>query len=374
MLARAALLLAVLPVLAGLSACDTTTVTAFLERTWVPGASAAYTGKVTPAPAGSRVAVQRLVGASWVDVGTAGVAADGTYRVTLPNPGAATYRQRVVARSASGSQLAQSGESAYGHPADGTVSAPIANWLRGRNGSASVAIYDATTGVTSYYGTNQRYFCASIAKVSILGTVLRRAAVQNRALTATEKAHAVPMITQSSNDDATWLWNSVGGAPAVHAFQSSVGTIATIQDAAGRWGLATTTAADQARIVESVVWNNPLLRPADQAYARSLMRSVTSSQHWGISAGAPSGATVELKNGWLPHDGAYRVNSIGHVYDATHNYVIAVLTSTPGVGTSSFNYGIATIQGVTRALWGQNPTSSATAKALVAPDTSDAGR
>jgi hypothetical protein len=133
-----------------------------------------------------------------------------------------------------------------------------------------------------------------------------------------------------------------------------------------------TTAADQARAVEALVWPNPVIRSADQNYARSLMRSVIPSQHWGVSAGAPAGATVELKNGWLPHDGAYRVNSVGHVSDATHDYVIAVLTSTPGTGTSSFTYGIATIEGVTRLLWGRSATSSAAAR--VAPDASDAGR
>jgi hypothetical protein len=146
---------------------------------------------------------------------------------------------------------------------------------------------------------------------------------------------------------------------------------ATVQDSLNRWGLAMTTAADQARAVEALIWPNPVLRSADQNYARSLMRSVIPSQHWGVSAGAPAGATIELKNGWLPHDGAYRVNSIGHVSDATHDYVIAVLTSTPGTGTSSFTYGIATIEGVTRLLWGHSATGPA---ARVAPDASDAGR
>ncbi|MDQ1636512.1 MAG: hypothetical protein QOJ32_3321, partial [Frankiaceae bacterium] len=346
-----------LPALGGLTACDPTspTVTAFLERSAVPNDPGTYTGRVTPVTAGERAAVQRLIGSSWIDVATVPVASNGTYRADLANVGGALYRQRVVVRNAAGQQQAVSGESFYGTPPNDTVAAPIANWLAGRQGTASVAIYDARTGRTSYYGNNLRYYSASIAKVSILGTVMRRAAVANRPVSATEKAHAVPMITQSSNDDATWLWNSVGGAPSVQAYQRSLGTIATVQNTA--WGLATTTAADQARVVEATVWANPLLRPADQAYARGLMRSVSPSQHWGVSAGAPSGATVELKNGWLPYAGNYNVNSIGHVSDATHDYVITVLTKTPGTGTASFNYGISTIQGVTRLLWGQAPTS-----------------
>jgi beta-lactamase class A len=370
---RLLLLIGVLPVLAGLTSCASSvpSVVAFLERTSVPGAGAVYSGHVAPAPAGTRVAVQRLSGATWVDVAAAAVAPDGSYRVPLGSAGAATYTQRVVSRNASGQQQAVSGNSSFGSPPAGVLSPAIGNWLNSRLGGSSVAIYDATTGRTSYYGTNSRYYCASIAKVSILGTLLSSAARAGRPLTSLEQAHAYPMITQSSNDDATWLWDSVGQAPAVGAYQRSIGMNATVQNAA--WGLATTTAADQARAIQATVWDNPVLRPGDQAYARSLMSSVIPSQHWGVSAGAPAGATVELKNGWLPYAGAYRVNSIGHVADGTHDYVIAVLTTTPGTGTSSFTYGIATIEGVTRLLWGQSPATAAAAL-RVAPDASDAGR
>lgn len=363
-----------MPALIGLSACDTApTVTAFLHRTSVPNSGVTYTGKVAPVAAGEQAVVQRLVGTAWVDVAHANVASNGTYSLPVPFAGTGTYTQRVVSRTTAGQQ-AVSGVSYQGNPAPAAFPSSIAKWLASRNSSASVAIYDARTGQTAYYGTNQRYFCASIAKVSILGTVMSSAARANRPLTASETAHAVPMIEQSSNDDATWLWNEVGKGPAVQAYQRSVGMNATVQDPLNQWGLATTTAADQARAVQALLWPNPVLRAGDQAYAASLMRSVTPSQGWGVSAGAPAGATVELKNGWLPHDGAYRVNSIGHISDATHDYVVAVLTSTPGVGTSSFTYGIATIEGVTRLLWGASPTAVATAAARVAPDTSDAGR
>lgn len=367
-------LLLLVPALLGLSACTTSpTVTAFLHRTSVPNSGVTYTGRVSPVAAGEQAVVQRLAGTAWTDVAQAPVASDGSYSVAVPYAGAGTYTQRVVSRTSAGQQ-AVSGVSYQGNPAPAAFPASISNWLASRNSSASVAIYDARTGQTAYYGTNQRYVCASIAKVSILGTVLRSAARANRPLSAAETAHAAPMIEQSSNDDATWLWNEVGQGPAVQAYQRSVGMNATVQDPLNRWGLATTTAADQARAVQALIWPNPVLRSGDQAYARSLMRSVIASQRWGVSAGAPAGATVELKNGWLPHDGAYRVNSIGHISDATHDYVVAVLTSTPGTGTSSFNYGIATIQGVTRLLWGGSPTAAGTASALVAPDTSDAGR
>jgi beta-lactamase class A len=367
------LLLVALPILTGLTACDPAapTIVAFLERTSVPRAGAVYSGHVTPVAAGTRVTVQRLAGSVWFDIASAAVTAGGNYRVTVPASGTGPYPQRVVSRNTAGQQQAVSRTSQYGTPPAGVLPASMSAWLRGRTGGSSVALYDATTGVTSYYGTNLTYDCASIAKVSILGTVLRSAAVASRPVSDLEWAHANPMITSSSNADATWLWDHVGRGPAVAAYQRSVGMNATVQVSPDRWGLATTTAADQARAVEAITWDNPLLRPVDQVHARGLMQAVVPAQRWGVSAGAPAGATVEIKNGWLPYAGAYRVNSIGHIVDATHNYVIAVLTTTPGEGSSSFTYGIATIEGVSRLLWGQSPTSSTL---RVAPELSDAGR
>jgi beta-lactamase class A len=373
----ALLLVVLLPALAGLTGCDPTpTVSAYLHRTSVPNSGVTYVGTVAPVVSGERAVVQRLFGSTWTDVASAAVAPDGSYAVPVAPTGAATYAQRVVSRTTAGQQAA-SGTSYQGVPAPAALPASIGQWLATRSSSTSVAVYDARTGLSSYYGTNQRYVCASIAKVSILGTVLSSAARANRPLSAAEAAHAVPMIQQSSNDDATWLWDEVGQGPAVQAYQRSLGMNATVQDPLNRWGLATTTAADQVRAVQGLLWPNPVLRAGDQAYARALMHGVTASQHWGVSAGVPAGATVELKNGWLPYGGAWRVNSIGHVSDATHDYVIAVLTSTPGTGDSSFYYGINTIEGVSRLLWGGSPTGSSSAMTpsmRVAPDTSDAGR
>ena len=41
------------------------------------------------------------------------------------------------------------------------------------------------------------------------------------------------------------------------------------------------------------------------------MRHVIAFDRWGVSAGLASDAVVALKNGWLPYDGSWQVNSIG---------------------------------------------------------------
>lgn len=349
--------------------------TSSLLRTRVPNSSAVLVGTARPVPAGSRAVLQRGGAGGWRDVSSQWLGAGGGFRFTLAPVGAAVVQQRVVARGGAGRDLAAGPVSSWGATRPVPVSAAIANYLRTRRGSVSVALYDARTGRTATYADGTLHYSASIAKVSIMDAVLRRAAVQGRGLTAWERSQLVPMITRSDNAAATRLWNDVGGAPAITAVQRAVGAPTTVQSSLpGRWGLARTSATDEVAIVQATVWPNRLLRAGDQVYARGLMSGVIASQRWGVGAGAPAGSRVELKNGWLPYAGSYRVNSIGHVYGAGRDYVLAVLTDTPGTGYGSFTYGIATVEGVARLVNGQFGPVAPTRAPSVAPDASDAGQ
>ena len=79
------------------------------------------------------------------------------------------------------------------------------------------------------------------------------------------------------------------------------------------------------------------------------MSSIDPAQAWGVSAGAPAGASVFLKNGWLFNDGTswgpgglWRVNSIGMVQLANgRQYTIAVYGnewSTMGAGVAAIEW------------------------------------
>jgi hypothetical protein len=71
---------------------------------------------------------------------------------------------------------------------------------------------------------------------------------------------------------------------------------------------------------------------------------VISGQRWGTPAGAPGGVTVQVKNGWLPDDTGWHVNSIGAFTGKGTDDMIAVLTD----DSPSEQYGIGTIEGVAR--------------------------
>jgi len=217
--------------------------------------------------------------------------------------------------------------------------------LGDRSGTISAAVLDLNSGQEYLYTPGQEGITASIVKVEILGTLLSQAQIQNRSLTPTEQSLATAMITQSDDNAATSLWNEVNGAPAVAAFDASVGMASTTPNVA--WGLTTTTAADQVTLLHELVVEHRVLTAASAAYELALMGSVEPDQAWGVSAGVGAGATVDLKNGWLPVGDTWTVNSIGWVNGAGRDYVIAVLTDTdPDEG-----YGIDSISMISEAAW-----------------------
>jgi hypothetical protein len=223
----------------------------------------------------------------------------------------------------------------------------VAAYLSATTEDVTAAVFDDSTGVTSLYRPGIAQDTASIMKVDILGTLLAQGQADGQPLSPADAPLAVDMIEQSDDDDAQSLWDSEGGATAVAAFDAKAGLTQTDPDAAGYWGLSTTTAADQVQLLRAVAYPNAVLTPASQAYELGLMEHVDADQSWGVSAGVTAGATVALKNGWLPLDaGGWQVNSIGYVDGLGRNYVIAVLTDDDTEAN-----GIAFIQGLSALIW-----------------------
>jgi beta-lactamase class A/ribosomal protein L24E len=217
--------------------------------------------------------------------------------------------------------------------------------LEKRTGIISAAVLDLRNGNLYTYRPGEQLITASVVKVQILGALLVRAQNTGQPLSAADQDLATDMIELSDNDDATALWNELGGAPTVAAFDRSVGMLATTPNLS--WGLTTTTATDQVELLEHLVEPNDVLSDASRAYILQLMERVAPFEEWGASAGAPAGTTVALKNGWLPWAGSWAVNSIGWVDGSERDYLMAVLTS----GSPDEAYGIATIGMVGAAAW-----------------------
>jgi beta-lactamase class A len=225
-------------------------------------------------------------------------------------------------------------------------------YLAGRPGQVSVALYDARTGATANVTTSSRrgWETASTVKLDILAALLAKTGSGGR-LTASQRALAKPMISVSDNAATSRLWRQLGGTAAMNTFFRRLGMTSTTAGAGGKWGLTRTTAADQLAVLRSVAYPNGVLSAAARATAAGLLRGVVPSQRWGLTAGVPSGVAVEIKNGWLPYDGGWVINSLAHVHGGGRDYVMAAYTR----GSPSMAAGIQTVAGLSRIAWASGP-------------------
>ncbi|MFE2429105.1 serine hydrolase [Streptomyces sp. NPDC059373] len=218
--------------------------------------------------------------------------------------------------------------------------------LKGRSSTVSVALYDRTTGTTCTYRAGSTYDSASVVKATLLGALLRQAQEAGRVLTTREKKLATAMITKSDNDATTTLWKQVK-VKGVQHFLDLAKMTHTTPGSNGYWGLTQITAADELKLLKLLTSSNSVLTKGSRTYELGLMNKVVSSQRWGVPAGAPSSATVHVKNGWLSRaTHKWRVHSIGAFTGNGHDYGIVVLSH----DDKSMDYGIATIERVARAV------------------------
>ncbi|MFE4794429.1 serine hydrolase [Streptomyces sp. NPDC056708] len=226
------------------------------------------------------------------------------------------------------------------------LSKDITAALKGRKSTTAVALYDRTTKTTCSLRATTKYDSASVVKATVLATLLWDNKKHNRYLTQREINLTTAMITKSDNNATTSLWKQLG-VTKVKAFLKAAGMTHTVPGSGGYWGLTQITAQDEQRLLTLLTTKNSVLSDSSRAYELGLMRKVVSSQRWGTPAGAPSGVTVQVKNGWLPRaTHGWRVHSIGAFTGKGHDYAITVLTQ----DNKTMNDGINTIQAVARAV------------------------
>ncbi len=234
---------------------------------------------------------------------------------------------------------------------DPLTTASVKRYLASRRGKVTAAVEDLSTGQEWLLNRSARDQTASIVKVDILETLLHEHDSSTSALgaAAADAAEAQGMIEASDDDDASDLWEAVGGASAIASYDRLAGLTETTPGADGYWGETLTTAADQIKLLRQLAFPSKLLTPVARRYELSLMGETDADQNWGVSGGVPDGVTVELKDGWVPLTSStdWEINSIGWVHGNDRNYLIAVLTA----HDPSESYGIATIEQLSAAVY-----------------------
>ncbi|MHB1956124.1 MAG: serine hydrolase [Sulfobacillus sp.] len=228
------------------------------------------------------------------------------------------------------------------------LAAPWAQYLATRQSIVSIDLYNSATHTTYVLNPGLRFDTASIIKVTIMATLLWDSQRDHMPLSEAAQQLMIPMIEDSSNQAATSLWFMAGGSHGIQAFLDAAGMGQTIPGRNGYWGLTTTSAADQIRLLRLLCYPNAILTSASQAYAANLMTHIVGFEDWGVSGGLPGNVTAALKNGWLPIGSeGWEINSIGHITGAGQNYIVCILSR----NNPTEAYGIATIESLSQIIW-----------------------
>ncbi|GIG92748.1 serine hydrolase [Plantactinospora endophytica] len=203
----------------------------------------------------------------------------------------------------------------------------IEKYLRGVGGRVTLAVRDRTSGLAVTAGT-RRFQTASIVKVDILAALLLRRQDQGRKLSANERQLARSMIVVSDNAAASSLYTAIGYRAGLTAANKTLGLRQTTPNAS--WGVTTTTAADQLRLLTAITDPAGPLSEASREFLLDLMGEVDKQQDWGITAAAGRTSTASyVKNGWTTVDadnGLWLANSIGRIVDPDRDWLVAVLS------------------------------------------------
>jgi beta-lactamase class A len=211
------------------------------------------------------------------------------------------------------------------------VAAALAAALKSSGNNVGIEVLDRATGAAVGYQSTLRFQSASIVKVDILATLLYQNQQAGQQLSDDQRDLAEAMITESDNDAASALWDTIGGASGLASANRTFGLIETTPGEDGYWGATTTTPADQIRLLSMLSDDSGPLSAGNRSYELNLMANVESDQRWGVPAAAGSSATaVYVKDGWLSSDsddGLWVVNSVGRIIEPGHDWLVAVLAN-----------------------------------------------
>lgn len=218
-------------------------------------------------------------------------------------------------------------------PTDAELSTELASRVKtylattGTQTEASVAVSRGTRLVTA--NKTKIHDTASIVKMEILLMLLEKYNGVS-AIPSAIREHARQMIIWSNNDSTTKVYNHLGGCSALSAAHTRYGLQYTKSSSDCRWGLTTTNATDQLKIMGQLLYKGRLTQ-AEVDHARWLMGGVAAVQAWGVSAAAKTGEKVWIKNGWDSRSslgGLWVVNSCGVINVPNQTAIrMAILTS-----------------------------------------------
>ncbi len=214
-------------------------------------------------------------------------------------------------------------------------------YLVGRGGHTALAVVDSE-GRLSGMNLHSQFITGSVVKAMLLVAYLRRLdAMGQHTVDSNSNSILYPMINVSDNNAATRCWSIVGNS-GLYSVAGAAGM--TEFSVTTDWGSARISAADQAKFFFEM---DSLIPREFVGYARFLLSTIAGFESWGIPAIArPLGYQVFFKGGWRPSPDIYLVHQIARLEGHGRTFSIAVMTD----GDAGMGYGIASLEGATRAL------------------------
>lgn len=205
------------------------------------------------------------------------------------------------------------------------LSANLSTYLPRLDPNVGVEVYDLTNQHSYTHNNSARFLTGSSAKVPIMFAFLAMTEKQNRQPDADEMNLLTTMIENSDNDSATALYNEINDAAGLSSYLQQIG-VSGLEPDNDAWGYSLITPHAMVNLLTQL-YNGTILTANDRAMAFHLMQNIESDQRWGVGDTAPAGATVSMKNGWLPGpDGLWTVNTSGIVTVNGITYIVSVYT------------------------------------------------
>jgi beta-lactamase class A len=206
------------------------------------------------------------------------------------------------------------------------LSPDLAAYLSGIGKNVDAVVYDVTRQCYYSYHADAQFLMGSSMKVPIMLTFLDLTEREGRQPDAHELDLLTTMIENSNNDSASALYyGEIGGAAGVAGYLRKIG-IAGLDPDPDAWGYSLITPLAMVNLLTDLS-EGTILTAHDRDLALSLMAQVESDQQVGVGDSAPRGASVAMKDGWLPGpDGLWAMNSSGIVTVGRETYIISVYT------------------------------------------------
>jgi hypothetical protein len=206
------------------------------------------------------------------------------------------------------------------------LSPDIAKYLAGFGNNVGSVVYDMTRNRYYAYNETTPFVLASSSKVSIMVSYLLWLESQGRGPSAAENITLTNMIEHSDNNAAQLLFDRLGGNSGQAAFYRHIGVTGYVSNPYG-WGWGSLPPLGQMQVL-TLLQEGKILTAHDRAYALNLMYHIEPDQHMGVGETLPPGATVAMKDGWVPApDGLWAINTSGIVTAGKETYIIVVYTA-----------------------------------------------